>query len=132
MNVDGSGQRRLTYGESEEYIYKWAYYPDWSPDGQRIVFSSGQFQSSSIFIMNADGSERQRIGAGTEPTWAPDGRAIAFIGREYYCIRDCTANGLWIVDLDNLGNEIRVAPYLEPSHGTQHFQNPNWGPLLSK
>jgi len=47
---------------------------DWSPDSQRIVYSSDDF----IYIVAADGGEPPRqLGAGHEPHWSPDGSRIA-------------------------------------------------------
>lgn len=67
----------------------WAGYADWSPDGDRIVFSTHDlslFQTtddvSNLYTMKADGSDVVRVtsfGAGetraTQPDWAADGTA---------------------------------------------------------
>jgi hypothetical protein len=63
--------------------------PSWSPDGVRLVFTSpcatkkDTYQGSSLFIINADGSDLQPLptapgGGDFEPAWSPDGRYIAF------------------------------------------------------
>jgi len=57
--------------------------PCWSPDGTRIVFSSGRDeQNSDIYIMNADGSDVVRLtdnpSSNREPAFSPDGQKIAF------------------------------------------------------
>jgi hypothetical protein len=56
--------------------------PAWSPDGRQIAFtSSGQTRLRGLFVMNADGTGRERLtfpdGADGSPTWSPDGRWIA-------------------------------------------------------
>jgi len=74
--VDGSHATRLTsdgYGGS----------PRWSPDGKRIAFVttisySGNLSSSTIELINADGSGRQTLAGGTDPAWSPDGAQIGF------------------------------------------------------
>ena len=57
-------------------------YPDWSPDGRRIVFVAEVDDQEELFVINADGTGRRRI---TEhpareghPHWSPDGGRIFF------------------------------------------------------
>ena len=60
MNADGSKPTRLTDGSGEET------FPHWSPDGKKIVYTSGRSSfmwdallgegSYEIYVMNADGS----------------------------------------------------------------------------
>lgn len=87
MNANGSNPHALTSGaDPKDQV------PDWSPDGSRIAFSSGQFGSEGIWTMNADGSnQRQLTGcSSTDPApcaagddfgtaWSPDGSKIAFL-----------------------------------------------------
>ena len=48
---------------------------DWSPDGQRLVFTS----NPGIAIMQADGSAVTQLAQkGEEPSWSPDGTRIVF------------------------------------------------------
>ncbi len=55
--------------------------PAWSPDGSRIVFSSGRDHSSNIFVMNANGSGAVNLTRHPAddlfPAWSSNGR-IAF------------------------------------------------------
>jgi TolB protein len=66
--------------------------PDWSPDGQRIVFTSHSVtdnpdpsDQAEIFVMNPDGTGLQQLTSNAEeergPAWSPDGTQIVFICR---------------------------------------------------
>jgi dipeptidyl aminopeptidase/acylaminoacyl peptidase len=51
----------------------------WSPDGTRIAFAQPGLAegSSEIFVMRADGSDRQPIADGSQFAWSPDGTRLA-------------------------------------------------------
>lgn len=61
-----------------------ASYPDWSPDGKRIVFVAHKNSTANLFTIKPDGSDKQVITHYTEdtqllsPRWSPDGSRIAF------------------------------------------------------
>jgi TolB protein len=54
----------------------------YSPDGSRIVFESDRSGAQQVYVMNADGSNQQRISFGggryATPEWSPRGDQIAF------------------------------------------------------
>ena len=73
MNADGSDLTRLTHNDLTNRS------PVWSPDGRRIAFSASRGHAhSSIWTMNADGSEIRQFFGGHNPIWSPDGQRIAF------------------------------------------------------
>ncbi len=76
--------------------------PDWSPDGNRIVFEIDTADSQSIAIMNADGSHLTILikapdsffqGVG-QPAFRPDGARIVFEGF------DGVEDDIWSMKLD--------------------------------
>ena len=76
MDADGSNRRQLTDapGFSEEYA-------DWSPDGTKIAVGRSHGRDSSIWVINADGSNPVRVTSGPQDQracWSPDGGQIAF------------------------------------------------------
>ena len=81
MDADGKNAIQLTNNDLFDL------YPAWSPDGQKIAFSSKEGnkligENLNIYLMNPDGSD---VGALTDNnissgplSWSPDGYHIAF------------------------------------------------------
>ncbi len=74
IDVDGTGRTRLTDAHGE--------YPDWSPDGTRIAFTSGRDGSYDIWVMDADGGNQVNLTGNpayeSSAAWSPDGTNIVF------------------------------------------------------
>lgn len=93
--IDTSGENRRLV------IAGLAYNPDWSPDGQRIAFQSGD-----IFTITTTGDSLTRVtylGQAHLPSWSPDGLRIVFD-------RSGTADtvGIWTVEIQS-GIERRIS-----------------------
>jgi Tol biopolymer transport system component len=99
MNSDGSDAHQvsnMTFGACQ---------PDWSPDGERLVFTSpcpnrqDQYPDANLFIINVDGSNMAPLETGEDgdfdPAWSPDGKRIAFTS-----LRDGSPQ-IYIVTLGN-------------------------------
>ena len=93
--------------------------PDWSPDGQRIVFTSHAgsdvdqrfTNDAEIYVMNPDGTNAQRLTYNGEeeraPAWSPDGGKIVYscrVGDGMNPFRICVMNADG-TDLQQLTNE---------------------------
>ena len=56
--------------------------PRWSPDGQRIAFTSNRSGSYNLYVMEADGRNVRRLtnhaGNDHDPSWLPDGESFVF------------------------------------------------------
>lgn len=75
MRTDGTNQRDLT---PDNYRHAW---PRWSPDGQRIAFTSRRTGDYELWIMDRDGSSLRQLsqsGGGHYSPWSADGSMIAY------------------------------------------------------
>ena len=54
----------------------------WSPNGDRVLFTTNRDGNYEIYMAQADGSQIKNLtnssGYDTQPSWSPDGRQIAF------------------------------------------------------
>jgi Tol biopolymer transport system component len=77
MNSDGSDQSRLTSNPANDYA------PSFSPDGEKIVFTSGRDSYYKIYLMNADGTDQTRLTDNAandfQPAFSADGEKVTFV-----------------------------------------------------
>ncbi|MCI0334033.1 MAG: PEP-CTERM sorting domain-containing protein [Planctomycetes bacterium] len=57
INSDGTGSKQLT----EDPNHRNSDDPAWSPDGTKILFSTGRSGRNELWVMDADGSNEERI-----------------------------------------------------------------------
>ncbi len=85
MNADGSGQRQITRLGGANFG------PSWTPDGQRLVFSSNYKQPRSgnfdLFLVNLDGTGLEQITTHSTfdgfPMFSPDGRQLVWASNRH-------------------------------------------------
>ncbi|WP_230972308.1 TolB family protein [Archaeoglobus neptunius] len=59
--------------------------PKWSPDGSKIAFSAKISGKRGIWVMNADGSGKRRIGSGVQPEWRSESELCFLNNSALYC-----------------------------------------------
>lgn len=77
IRTDGQELENLTPGDKTNEQ------PTWSPDGKLIGFVGFGFKQATLFLMNADGSERhavQHADGVLTPSWGPDAGHITYWG----------------------------------------------------
>jgi len=68
MNADGSNKRQIT-----QNIAVGDGFASFSPDGSRIVFTSGsEGKPLSIYVIYLDGSGLKKIAEGASANWSPN------------------------------------------------------------
>ncbi|NWG32865.1 MAG: PD40 domain-containing protein [Chloroflexi bacterium] len=115
MDEDGSNQRQLELANLPSGVIDIS----WSPDEQRIAFSSQADGTYEIFTMNSDGSDMTRLTNNTSnnysPAWSPDGCFIAF-----HSDRDGHSE-IYLMNADGV-NQTRL------THGSDNNFSPKFQP----
>lgn len=106
IRPNGSGLQRLTKRDQG-----FEHSPQWSPDGNWIVFTRGVGDTyEDVFKMRADGSRVRRLTTDCclkhGPTWSPDGEKILF----------SDSGGLYVISADGSGR--RFVPGTENAFGS--------------
>src|SRR5206468_43068 len=95
MDWDGGNQRRITTHNGLSIL------PSWSPDNERMVYTSFARGTSDMYIINRRGGARIRVhtalSLNTSATFSPIGNDIAFVGSvngnpDIYVIKDDGTN----------------------------------------
>jgi len=116
MKADGSNQTNLSNTAAGFDAF-----PDWSPNGSRIVFS----RDSAIWVMNADGSNKIRLTNPVDaddirPNWSPDGSKIVF-AREAFSTN--IFGDIYVMNADG-SNQVKLTTAVSG----QAYGSPRWSP----
>jgi hemolysin type calcium-binding protein/WD40 repeat protein len=108
INPDGTGEMELT--SSSDLVN--AETPNWSPDGQKIVFCRGQcFQfdpNSEIWVMNADGTDQHKVPNTGSTDFQP-----AFVDNSHIVFVRFPNTGraeIWVINADGTGATQLTTP----------------------
>ncbi len=88
--------------------------------GSRIVFSNLAFDNLEIYVMDADGGNRENLSNhpvhDEDPDWSPDGTKIAFVSN-----RNHSEYQIYVMDADGT-NQIKL------TDGPREKRDPDWSP----
>jgi Tol biopolymer transport system component len=105
--------------------------PTWSPDGTLLAVSVWEGETSDVYTLKPDGSERKLVlQNASSPTWSPDGKHLAVVrnacAAPYECVPDDVgSNMLAIVEAD--GSDVRLVA-LEGGNDARYVATPQWSP----
>jgi Tol biopolymer transport system component len=111
VDADGSNRQRLSVRRAWDGNIA----IDWSPDGNRVVFSI----PTGTYVVDADGTHRRRIADGglTSISWSPDGRLIVYTAGK--------PSVAWLMNAD--GSHAHPLPIDLPLGGD--VANVSWNPV---
>ena len=78
IDTNGNNRRLLTSKEFDSWD------PQWSPDGEKILFVSDRSGGDHLYVMDPNGNNVQQltsnniIDSDSNPSWSPDGKQIIF------------------------------------------------------
>jgi TolB protein len=122
INPDGTGMQQITNlpptgGTNQDGLAQ----PAFSPDGRRILFSYGPFDSNGnpspdLYVVNGDGGGLVRLtndGVSSAPRWSPDGKKIIFARTSAQTFQ----NTVVVMNADGSGTPVTLTTDIWDSYG---------------
>ena len=106
MPISGGSPTRIAEGLA------WEVQPRFSPDDQRIAFTSDRGGGDNIWIMNRDGSDKRQVTKEefrllNQPSWSPDGRYI--VAKKHFTTGRSLGTGeIWLYHVSGGGGVALV------------------------
>jgi imidazolonepropionase-like amidohydrolase/Tol biopolymer transport system component len=141
MPITGGAPTRIAEGLA------WEVQPRFSPDGQRIAFTSDRGGGDNIWIMNADGSDKRQLTKEdfrllNQASWSPDGNYI--VAKKHFTTQRSLGTGeIWLYHVSGGGGVKLVArasdtlqkelgePVYSPDGGAVYYsRNVTSGPIF--
>jgi Tol biopolymer transport system component len=132
--LDGSSLRKLTFIDDESVSGYRVWEPEWSPDGERIVFTYIRYYDTPearrtthiAWVPAPGGSPAFYSNSGSEgqPRWSPDGTRLVYVSTQPVegIEEEIIKQELWMVGVDG-NNKRRLT-----SFGEGAAYNPRWSP----
>lgn len=124
-DINGANIKKIAYNKNKSWS-DWG--PVWSPDGRKVAFTSMRSRKSDIYIMNADGSNQQRITndkyINDYPAWSPDGTKIVY--SSYRHGKSWAGAELIIIDIDSKKQWQLTKTVQLPSGDLSEDLEPDW------
>ncbi|HKO04941.1 MAG TPA: winged helix-turn-helix domain-containing protein [Candidatus Acidoferrales bacterium] len=117
--VDGTERLQLTFSPVEALL------PQWSPDGQRIVYMARAPRGHwKLRLISIAGGESEQLLPGQEdegnPSWSPDGSTLVFAGVPWEQFFAPQVSAIYRLDLRTR--------QVTPLPGSQGLWSPRWSP----
>jgi eukaryotic-like serine/threonine-protein kinase len=94
--------------------------PNWSPNGQRIAYISGESDKKGIWTIRPDGGDakpaRTNDSTDTGAVWSPDGKFL------YFTSQRSGVPSLWRIAIDEASGETSGEPELVPTPAANTYQ----------